>query len=262
MTESASAGQEFSSEQLGRLHGVTQRVEKLCRAQLWSYLDALAPLLRPRRVLGNHMEGAGKETVANADQSLHELREVYFKACGRPFDLRKELPVPMESVPTQLQLHQWEYLHEIHAEGERRTIKVISPLTWVLSYNSTYNYAMVRQLVAEKQERDAESVRSFVLRASLMQVMFSRLPELKTLFEGLRYRMEVKRSAQLGEVPLVTLSAPFETVRPSDELLLRAEQFTGRSDFVEVIDVEKIASFPDSLLTQVAGILGTGSETR
>lgn len=255
MTESASAGQEFSSEQLGRLHGITQRVEKVCRSQLWNYLDALAPLFRPRRILGNHMEGAGKESVSNADQALNELREVYFKACGRPFELRKELAVPLESLPMQFQLHQWEYLHEIHAEGERRTIKVISPLTWVLSYNSTYNYAMVRQLVAERQERDAESVRSFVLRASLMHVMFSRLPELKTLFEGLRYRVEVKRSVQLGELPLVTLSAPFQTIRPGDDLLLKAEQFTGRSDFVEVIDVEQATRIKDPLLAQLSGIL-------
>lgn len=255
MSESVSTGQEFSIEELARLHGITQRIEKICRSQLWTYLDAVAPLFRPRRVLGNHMEGAGKENVTNADQSLNELREVYLKACGRPFDLRKELPVPLESVGTQLQLHSWEYLHEIRAEGGRRTIKVISPLTWVLSYNSTYNYAIVRQLLTEKQERDPESLRSFVLRASLMHLMFSRLPELKTLFEGLRYRVEVKRSPQFGELPLVTLSAPFRTVRPSDDLLMRAEQFTGRSDFVEVVDVDPNGRTPDPLLAQVSGIL-------
>jgi hypothetical protein len=260
MTESANAGQEFSIEELGRLHGITPRVEKAFRSQLWSYLDAMAPLFRPRRVLGSHMEGTGNEGVSNADQSLSELREVYFKACGRPFDLRKELAVPLESVPTQLQLNQWEYQHEIHAKGERRTIKVISPLTWVLSYNSAYNYPIVRQLVADKQERDAESLRSFVLRASLMYVMFSRLPELTTLLEGLRYRVEMKRSAQFGELPLVTLSAPFETVRPSDELLLRAEQFTGRSDFVEVIDVRQATKITDPMLAQVSPFLATAAD--
>ena len=119
MTESKSAGQEFSSEQLGRLHSITQQVEKVCRTQLWSYLDAMAPLFRARRVLGNHMEGAGKETVSSADQALNELREVFIKACGRPFDLRKELTLPLESVPTQLQLHQWEYLHEIPSDKDR-----------------------------------------------------------------------------------------------------------------------------------------------
>ncbi len=255
MTESTSAGQEFSSEQLGRLHGITSQVEKTCQTQLRSYLDAMAPLFRPRRILGNHMEGAGKENVSSADQALNELREVYLKACGRPFDLRKELAVPLESVPTQLQLHQWEYLHEIATEKERRVIKVTAPLTWVLTFNSTYSYSMVRQVVAGKQERDAESVRSFVLRASLMYVMFSRLPELRTLCEGLRYRVQVLKSPQFGELPLVTLSAPFATIRPGDDLLLRAEQFTGRSDFVEVIDMEQATTIVDPLMEQVSSSL-------
>jgi hypothetical protein len=252
MTESSSAGHEFSIEQLGRLHAITQRVEKTCRSQLWSYLEAMAPLFRPRRVLGNNMEGAGTETVAQADQNLNDLREMYFKACGRPFDLRKELKTPLESVPAQLQLHQWEYLHEIEAPEGKRIVKVARPLTWVLSYNSTYNYAIVRQLLTDKQDRDAESMRSFVLRACLMSLMFSKLRELTTLLEGLRYQVEVKRSVLFGELPLVTLSMPFPTVRPSDELLLRAEQFTGRSDFVEVLDVDQAERVADPLLQQVS----------
>src|SRR5271169_4126377 len=88
----------LTHEQLPHLHNVTSEVAKICRGQLRTYLDALAPLFRPRRVLGNHMEGAGKESVTGADQTFAELRETYFKACGRPFDLRKELPTPLESV--------------------------------------------------------------------------------------------------------------------------------------------------------------------
>ena len=252
MTESSNAGHEFSIEQLGRLHGITQRVEKACRSQLWSYLEAMSPLFRPRRVLGAHMEGAGTETVSLADQNLNELREIYFKGCGRPFELRKELKTPLESVPTQLQLHPWEYLREIQSTDGKRSIKVTCPLTWVLSYNSTYNYAIVRQLVADKQDRDAESMRSFVLRASLMALMFSKLPELKLLLEGLRYNVDVKKSPQFGELPLVTLSAPFPTIRPSDDLLLRAEQYSGRSDFVEVVNIEDSEKVSDPLLEQVS----------
>src|ERR1700689_3205011 len=111
MTESLGVGQQFSYEQLPHLHGTTQEIEKACRTQLRAYLDALAPLFRPRRVLGDHMEGAGKESIVGADRNVAELREIYFKACGRPFDLRKELSSPLESVPTQIQLHEWEYTY-------------------------------------------------------------------------------------------------------------------------------------------------------
>jgi hypothetical protein len=261
MSDSLGVGQQFSLEQLGRLHRITQQVEKTCRTQLRAYLDALAPLFRPRRVLGNHMEGSGKETVTGSDQNLADLRDVYFKACGRPFDLRKELPVPLESVPSQIQLHEWEYTHNIQTERERMTINVVAPLTWVLAFPSAYTYSMVRQVVTGQQERDAESLRSFVLRASLMHLMFSRLPELTTLFEGLRYRVEIRKSPQLGDLPLVTVSAPIATHRPSDDLLLLAVRFTGRSGFVEVVDPEQAAQISDPLQSQIVKILEAANDT-
>src|ERR1700733_997148 len=83
MTQPADVGRALTHEQLPRLHHITNEVAKICRGQLRTYLDALAPLFRPRRVLGNHMDGAGKETVAAADQNINELREIYFKACPR-----------------------------------------------------------------------------------------------------------------------------------------------------------------------------------
>ncbi len=91
MIDSRDVGQSFSHEQLPRLHEVTQQIEKTCKAQLRTYIDALAPLFRPRRVLGNHMEGTDKENVPAADRNMNDLRELFFKACGRPFDLAKRV---------------------------------------------------------------------------------------------------------------------------------------------------------------------------
>jgi len=258
MNELTGAGQPISPEQLGHLHGITQQVEKVCRTQLRSYLDAMAPLFRPRRILGNHMEGSGKESVSGADQNLNDLREVFFKACERPFHLRKELPVPLESVPTQLELNEWEYTYNIQSG---RDITVVAPLTWVLAYPSAYTHSMVRQFVASKQDRDTEGVRSFVLRASLMHLMFVKLPDLKQLFEGLRYRVEVRRSPLLGDLPFVTLSAPVTTVRPSDELLSRAATLSGRSGFVEVVDPEQAARINDPLQAEISQILESAPTT-
>jgi hypothetical protein len=250
MSQPADVGRSLTHEQLPRLHKVTGEVAKICRGQLRTYLDALAPLFRPRRVLGNHMDGAGRESVVGADQNFAELRETYFKACGRPFDLRKELPTPLESVPAQVQLYEWEYLYDIQAE-ERKTIAVVAPLTWVLAYPSTYTLPMMRQVLAGKQERDAEGVRSFVLRACLMQTLFAKVPELAALFEGLRYRVEVRKSQQLGEMPLVVLSAPVKTVRPADDLLMTATGLSGRTAFEEVIDDDQAAHIADPLQAQI-----------
>jgi hypothetical protein len=255
MTQQADVGQALTHQQLPRLHNVTKDVAQICRGQLRIYLDALAPLFRPRRVLGNHMEGAGKETVANADQNFNLLRETYFKACGRPFDLRKELPTPLESVPTQIQLYEWEYQYDIRIDNERKSITVVSPLTWVLGYPSTYTLSMMRQVVAGKQDRDGEGVRSFVLRACLMDSLFAKLPEMKTLFDGLRYTFEVRKSPQLGELPLVTVSAPVKTMRPPDDLLMTATGLSGRPVFDEVLDEHQAARISDPLQAQILKVL-------
>lgn len=255
MTPSVDAGPPFQHEQLPRLHTLTREVEKLCRTQLRTYLDALTPLFRPRRVLGNHMEGSGKELVNAADANFNELRETYFRACGRPFNLRKELNTPLASFSNLVQLHPWEYSYDLRRDNERRTITVVAPLTWVLSFPSTYTFPMLRQVVSGRGEQDAESVGTFVLRASLMQLLFSRLPEMTALFEGLRYRVEMRRSPQLGELPLVTVSAPIQTVRPPDDLLLRATELSGRAEFVEVIDPEQAAHLSDPLQAEVLRIL-------
>ena len=261
MTESQVDGRQFSYEQLGRLHGITQQVEKICRAQLRTYLDALAPLFRPRRLLGNHIEGASKETVSNPDQNLNDLREIYYKACARPFELRKELPVPLESVSTQIQLHEWEYSRDVLTERGSSKVAITAPLTWVLAYPSAYSLGMMRQVVMGKQERDLESVSSFVLRASIMHLMFSHLPELTAIFDGLRYRVETRRSPELGDLPLVTVSAPIATVLPADDLLLLASSLAGRSGFVEVVDPHQAANIPDPLQDQITKILEAANES-
>ncbi len=259
MSQPVGVAPSLTNEQLPRLHDLTTAVQKICRGQLRAYLDALAPLFRPRRVLGNHMEGAGKESVVGADQNFNELREMYFKACGRPFDLRKELPTPLESVGTQIGLYEWEYVYDVRSDRESRTITVASPLTWVLAYPSTYTPSMMRQVTTGKQERDAEGVKAFVLRACLMRLQFAKLPELSALFEGLRYTVEMRKSSHLGDLPVVTVSAPVRTVRPADDLLLAATGMSGRTGFEEVIDEDQAAHITDPLQAEILSVLDKSS---
>src|SRR6516165_2704692 len=146
MNQQAGLGRGFTHEDLPRLHNLTKEVSKYFRKQLRIYLDALAPLFRPRRVLGDHVDSADKQPVVGADQNLDELRETYFRACARPFDMRRELQTPIESVPTQIQFYEWEYICEARSERERKAINVVAPLTWVVAYRSTYSLSMLRQV--------------------------------------------------------------------------------------------------------------------
>jgi hypothetical protein len=229
------------------LHGLTKDVAQNCLRHLKTHIEAMAPLFRPRRVLGDYIDSIGKEPVPAADRNLADLQELYARVAIKPFDLRPELRTPLESVGAQFQFNEWEYTHAAETGGSWHSIRVTTPLTWVISYATSYSLTTLHGVVAGSGQRDAEAVRAFVLRACLMHELFSKFPALTSLLEGLRYKVEVRRSPQLGDLPLVTVSAPYRTFRPSDQLVAMAAGLAGGAAFAEVLDVESVRNLADPL---------------
>jgi hypothetical protein len=243
-------------EQLQHLHTITKELAKLCQKQLRAHLDTVAPLFRPRRFLGDYMEGAGREPVVGSERTFAELQALYKKVALKPFDLRPELAQPIPSFQTQLVLYDWEYLHSVQTERGWQTILVSAPMTWVLAYASPYSLAVLRQQVTEgNQQKEPEAVRAFVLRACLMHMLFQKYPGMSHLFGGLRYTVETRYAREFGNLPLVTVSAPFPTVRPSDDLVVKAAGFAGGSSFAEVADIEGIRTLLDPIREEALGLL-------
>jgi hypothetical protein len=113
---------------------------------------------------------------------------------------------------------------------------------------------MLRQAITSNQ-RDPEAVRSFVIRALLMQQLFARFPAITELLSGLRYRVEVRRSPQFGELPIVTVSAPFSTARPPDHLVTVASGLAGGGSFAEIIDLASVKELRDPVREEVIRVL-------
>jgi hypothetical protein len=237
------------------LHDLTREVSQMSLRHLKTQIEAMAPLFRPRRFLGDHIDGTGKESVAASDRNLADLQQLYARVAVKTFDLRPELRAPLESVATQLQFDEWEYTHAAETDRGWQSIRVTAPLTWAISYASPYSLAALRGVVAGSGRRDAEAVRVFVLHACLMHELFSKIPALADLLKGLRYKVEVRKSPQLGDLPLVTISAPFRTFRPPDKLVAMASGLAGGAAFSEVLDIESIRHLSDPLRDEVAGIL-------
>lgn len=238
---------ELDASNLLSLHTLTRDVSQLCLRQLKTHIDAISPLFRPRRYLGDHMEGTGKEGVAGADRNFAELQDLYSKVAVKPFDLRPELKSPLESIASQFQFHEWEYNHAAQTDRGWQQIRVTSPLTWVLTYTSPYSLSTLTDVVSGNAARDTEAVRGFVLRSCLMAELFRKFPALSELLGGLRYKVEIRRSPQLGDLPLVTFSAPYATMRPADNLIAMASGLTGGASFAEVLDVESVRKPTDAL---------------
>src|SRR5579864_8073005 len=167
--------------QLTSLHSLTKEVAQACLRHLKADIEAMAPLFRPRRYLGDHIEATGREAVPGADRILADLQELYARVALKPFDLRPELRVPLESVTTQFQFDEWEYTHALETGRGWQSIRVTTPLTWVFSFSSSYSFSALRGVVTGNGQRDAEALRSYVLRACLMHELFSKIPSLADL---------------------------------------------------------------------------------
>lgn len=237
------------------LHGLTRDISQACLRHLKTHIEAMAPLFRPRRFLGDHMEGSGKEGIAAADRNLAELQELYARVAVKPFSLRPELRTPLESVTTQFQFDEWEYTHATETDRGWKPIRVTTPTTWVISYSSSYSLATLRGVVSGDGQRDPEAIRTFILRACLMHQLFAKMPALTDLLTGLRYKVEIRKSPQLGELPLVTISAPFRTFRPPDTLVALASGLAGGTSFAEIVDTDSVWNLSDPLRDEALEIV-------
>jgi hypothetical protein len=246
---------ELDAPKLLSLHGLTREVAEACLRHLKTQIEAMALLFRPRRYLGDFVEGTGKDAVAASSRNLADLQELYARVAVKPFDLRPELRTPLESVTTQFQFDEWEYTHASETDHGWQSIRVRTPLTWVISYATSYSLTALRGVVAGSGQRDVEAVRAFVLRACLIHELFAKIPSLKALLEGLRYKVEVRKSPQLGDLPLVTVSAPFKTFRPADKLVAMATGLAGGNSFAEVLDIGSVRTLTDPLRDETIEIL-------
>jgi hypothetical protein len=246
----------LSLEELHRLHSLTRDLAALLQKQLRIHLEAMNPLFRPRRFLGDYIEGMGREPVTASERAWTELQNLYKKVAVQPFDLRPELPNPLPSVQTQIALHEWEYAHTVQTGDAWREIKITSPLSWMMTYASPYSLNVIRQQLHDgHSQRDTEAVRAFVVRSCLMAILFQKHPALADLLGALRYRVDVRTSRELGELPLVIISAPLHTFRPADDLVAKAAGFAGGATFSEIVDVESIHQLQDPLREEALRIL-------
>jgi hypothetical protein len=247
--------QTISPDQILQLRSATQTLSQALFTRLRAHFDALAPLFRPRRFLGDYMEGIGKEAVTGAERNAKELQELYRKVAVKPFDLRPELSTPLESVPTQFRFHEWGYQHAMQTDRGWQSIHVTTPLTAVVAYDSPYSLTTLRDVLSGNAQRDPEAVRAFVVRACVMHEMFRKFPSITELLSALRYRVEVRKLPAFGELPLVTISTPFQTFRPPDNVVALAAGMAGGQSFAEILDVDSVRTFTDPVRDETIRIL-------
>ena len=235
----------------------TEAVSGWIRQRLEQHLEILRPAFDPRRLLGRHAgSSAARDDVRGADAAMAQLSEHFRAVCGSPFTLRNELPPEVVAgIDRRLELYPFEYPHVASDGREPKTIRITSPLRWVLSYASDYTLAQIDRALAKQEERRESDLRQFVVNALVMSAMLEKFPPLRQILGDLRFEISTATRDGLGKLPLVTISSHLPSVRPPDDVMLQITGFSGVAAFIEVIERDPLANLRDPLREELEQLL-------
>jgi hypothetical protein len=235
-----------STQSLLILRKLTRAIADTVRAQMTEYLATLAPLLRPKMVLGDYVEDGSKESTRRSDKALKDLQTLYEKvAATKPFNLPRELTLPLRLSGTGLEITAVDTPHVIQSGSESRTIMVRSPLTWTLTY-AGHAPTRLPELLKTKL-RAADELNQLVLSYLLMHVVITNSPGLMQAFEALHFPVTTTTLPELGPLPITRIGVDISTTRPADAVILEVAELTGMDAFEEVVNVDDLANLRDPL---------------
>jgi hypothetical protein len=235
-----------------RLRQGTDRISAFLGKRLAGHLDALQPLFLPRKLLGTYIKSAVAEDVPVSDKAFADLQE-RFAAVAEAFGLPKKLTTPLPAIATQLDAVPWQYLIACEGGGDK-PVTVTSPTRWVVSYRGEYSVARLRAMLSGAEAGQPDEMRQALVNHLAFGVYLKHFPAMKALLEELRYRVELRELADLGNLPVVMLEAPLQTILPPDDFVLQVTQFSGILAFQEVVGVEAVEALPDPLKEALRGI--------
>jgi hypothetical protein len=228
------------------LRKLTRVITDIVRVQMTEYLKVLTPLLRPKALLGDYVQGGPKEPSRKSDKAFGELQALYDAvATIKPYNLPRDLTHPLSLSSVGLEITPLDYVHVARSGGETRKIKVRCPLTWVLTYTD-FPPTRLQELLDSKA-RSVEELQRFVLNYLVMHVATASEPGLMKVFEALHFPLTTSKLPQFGELPITQIGIGISTARPSDEVIIQSAELTGMDAFEEVVNVEDLKKLDDPL---------------
>jgi len=250
---------EITLQALPALRRVTRGVAEHLEPQLRSCLDFVAPLLRPKRVLGRLVEGPGADTPGGEEAAWSAVEAAY-GAVYKPLGLHPSVPKPLPAIPTRLVIRPWEETWSAPEGG--RKISVVSPLCWSLGYQVECTPSQLRERVAGERKSDDAEVRASVLANAALSLVLERTPAFAELLGALRFRLESRPLPGCSAVLLPVIRSEVDSVRPPGPVMVDAADLAGLSSFEEVVDPSAAARLRDplrALLDELLSASGLGS---
>lgn len=237
----------------------TEAVSKWVRTRLEQHLDVLRQPFDPRRVFGRSASAGlgGRIDIGAAESAASLLKERFKEICGTPFSVKPELPPEtLADIDTQLVIQPWAYPYSLVEGGETKTIRITSPLRFVLTYASNYTLAQLDRVLAKQEERREADLRQFLVNALALGAVLERNPALGQTLRDLRFEVGTTTREGLGKLPLVTLTSHLPTIRPPDDVIAAATGISGVAAFIELLPRDPLAQLRDPLREEVGKLLG------
>ena len=223
---------------------LTRAIADVARAQMLEYLAVLAPLLRPRAVLGDYIHGNTKEGAPRAEKAYKELQASFAAiAPTRPFHLTDALTPPLNFAGNSLDITPVDYPHVIGSGADERTILVRSPFSWSLTY-SGFAPTRLPDLLATRT-RASDALQQFVLSHLLLRVVIDNAPGLAALFDAVHFPLTTTTTAATGTLPITRIGLAVGTTLPPDEVILETAALTGMDAFEEIINIDDLQALGD-----------------
>lgn len=248
----------YGTRRMLALRKLTRAIADLLRGQLKDYLTTLAPLMRPKSVFGDYVDGI-KDTYKTPDAAFQELQNAYASlATKKPFNLPTELKAPVEVTSGVPEITLLEYSHSAKTDRDSKAITVTSPLRWILTYTG-FGPKRLQTLLAGRTV--ANEIQEYVLHTLMMHVVMSRQPGLAKILEGLHFTVSTARVPGCGELPFTFLTSSVPTVRPPDEVIIESTEISGSNDFEEVVNLSELAAMKDPFKEKLIELAKAHGET-
>jgi hypothetical protein len=249
----------YDIERLLVLRKLTRAIADTLRGQMKEYLSTLAPLLRPRAVLGDYVQSSTRETSKIADSAFKDLQALYESVAGAaPFNLSAELKPPVEIVSTALEMTPMEYSYEAAAGSESKGVTVVSPLKWMLTY-SGFAPGRLKEMLRDRG-RNNDEVQRFILHYMVLHVVMQKQAGVMGILDALHFPISHGTEADLGGLPITYISSSISTVRPPDSVIIESTEISGMDVFEEIVRLEDITDLRDPLKERLTKLVGSQGE--
>jgi hypothetical protein len=212
----------------------------------------LGLLFQPRLLFGDLIRFE-KCSAKGQEAALQELLKLYQPfARGAALGLQAELTPPLDIFGSTPELCPVTYAYT--PEGSTKSVTIIRPLQWVLAFKDQHPERL-RELVARQSRSSGQELQACVLHYLAMHMLATRRPGPASILDALRFPLASKPQQEFSGLPFIVMSAPVDSMRPPDALILQSTQISGTATFEEVVDVRMIPPLADPLREQVLSLV-------